>query len=98
MSQQDNSETCPQCGRGRMVWTGFANVENEPNPPFDVTEREQIRQCDVFGHRDRSDSRQERVSIREEVHPVLRRQNDDESPAATQEPSNNNDKEREKRQ
>jgi hypothetical protein len=35
-------------------WTGFANVENEPNPPFDVTEREQFRQCDVCGHRDRS--------------------------------------------
>src|SRR5918999_5941800 len=98
MSQQDNSEICPECGRGRVVWTGFANVENEPNPPFDVTEREQFRQCDVFGHRDRSVSRQERVNTREELQPVLRRQNDNESPAATQEPSNNNDKEREKGQ
>ena len=81
-----------------MVWTGFANVENEPNPPFDVTEREQFRQCDVCGHRDRSVSRQERVNVREEVQAVLRRQDDNGSPAATQEPSNNNDKEREKRQ
>src|ERR687894_163643 len=85
MSQQDNSEICPECGRGRMVWTGFANVENEPNPPFDVTEREQFRQCDVCGHRDRSVSRQERVNIMEEVQAVLRRQDDNESPAATQE-------------
>jgi hypothetical protein len=98
MSQQDNSEICQQCGRGSMVWTGFANVENEPNPPFDVTEREQFRQRDVYGHRDRSVSRQERVNIREEVQALLRRQNDNESPAATQEPSNNYDKEREKRQ
>ena len=78
------------------MWTGFANVENEPNPPFDVTEREQFRQCDVFGHRDRSVSRQERVNVREEVQAVLKRQGDNESPAATKEPSNNNDKEREK--
>ena len=81
-----------------VVWTGFANVENEPNPPFDVTEREQFRQCDVCDHRDRSLSLQERVKVREEVQAVLRRQNDNESPAATQEPSNNNDKEREQRQ
>ena len=75
-----------------MVWTGFANVENESNPPFDVTEREQFRQCDVCGHRDRSLSLQERVNVREEVQAVLRRQDDNESPAATQEPSNNNDR------
>ena len=81
-----------------MVWTGFANVENEPNPPFDVTEREQFRQCDVCGQLDRSVSRQERVNVREEVQAVLRRQDDSESPTATPEPSNNNDKEREKRQ
>ena len=81
-----------------VVWTGFANVENEPNPPFDVTEREQSRQCDVCGHRNRSVSRQERVNVMEEVQAVLRRQDDNESPAATQEPSNNNDKERQKRQ
>ena len=81
------------------MWTGFANVENEPNPPFDVTEMEQFRQCDVFGHRDRSVSRQERVNVREEVQAVHRRQDDNESPAATlEEPSNNNDKERENRQ
>ena len=98
MSQQDNSEICPQCGRGKMEWTGFANVENEPNPPFGVTERVQFKQCDVCGHRDRSVSRQERVNVREEVQAVLRRQDDSESPAATPEPSNNNDKEREKRQ
>ena len=79
------------------MWTGFANVANEPNPPFDVTEREQFRQCDVCGHRDRSVSLQERVNAREEVQVVLRRQDDNESPAATQEPSNNNDKEGEKR-
>ena len=86
-------------GRNKpVVWTGFANVENEPNPPFDVIEREQFRQCDVCGHRDRSVSRQERVNVREEVQAVLRRQDDNGSPAATQEPSNNNDKEREKRQ
>jgi hypothetical protein len=65
-----------------MVWTGFANVENEPNPPFDVTEREQFRQCDVCDHRDRSLSRQERVNVREKVQAVLRRQDDTESPAA----------------
>jgi hypothetical protein len=75
-----------------VAWTGFANVENEPNPPFDVTEREQFRQCDVCGHRDRSVSRQERVNVREEVQAVLRREDDNESPAATQELSNNNDK------
>ena len=98
MSQQDNSEICPQCGRGRMVWTGFANVENEPSPPFDVTEREQFRQYNVCSRRDRSVYRQERVNVREEVQAVLRRQDYKESPAATQEPSNNNDKEREKRQ
>ena len=80
------------------MWTGFANVENEPNPPFDVTEREQFRQCDVCDHRDRSLSLQERVKVREEVQAALRRQDDNESLAATQEPSNNNDKEREKRQ
>ena len=57
-----------------MVWTGFANVENEPNPPFDVTEREQFRLCDVCGHRHQSVSRQERVNVREEVQAVLRRQ------------------------
>jgi hypothetical protein len=57
-----------------MVWTGFANVENEPNPPFDVIEREQFRQCDVCDHRDRSLSRQERVNVREKVQAVLRRQ------------------------
>jgi hypothetical protein len=57
-----------------MVWTGFANVENEPNPPpFDVIEREQFRQCDVFGYGDRSVSSQERVNVREEVQAVLRR-------------------------
>ena len=63
MSQPDNSEICPQWGRGRMVWTGFAKVENEPNPPFDVTDREQFRLCDVCGHRDLSVSRQERVNV-----------------------------------
>jgi hypothetical protein len=68
-----------------MEWTGFANVENEPTPPFDVTEREQFRQCDVCGHRDRSVSRQERVNVMEEVQAVLRRQDDNESLAATQE-------------
>jgi hypothetical protein len=85
MSQQDNSEICPQRRRGRLVWTGFANVENEPNPPFNVTEGEQFRQYDVCGHRDRSVSRQERVNIRQEVQAVLRRQDDNESTAATQE-------------
>ncbi len=80
------------------MWTGFANVENEPNPPFDVTEREQFRLCDVCGHRHQSVSRQERVNVREEVQAIPRRQGDNESPGATQEPSNNNDKEREKRQ
>ena len=80
------------------MWTGFANVENEANPPSDVTEREQFRLCDVCGHRDLSVSRQERVNVREEVQAVLRRQDDNESPGATQEPSNNNDKELENRQ
>ena len=54
-----------------MVWTGFANVENEADSPFDVTEREQFRQCDVCGHRDRSLSRQERVNAREKYRQYL---------------------------
>ncbi len=80
------------------MWTGFANVENEHNPPLDVTEREQFRQIDVCCRRDRSLSRQERVNVREEIQAVLRRQDDNESPAATHEPSNNTDKEQEKQQ
>ncbi len=62
------------------MWTGFANVENEPNPPFDVTERDQFRQCDVCCQRDRSVCRQERVNVREEVQAVLRRQDDNDRP------------------
>jgi hypothetical protein len=54
-----------------MVSTGSANVENEPNPPFDVTEREQFRQFDVCGHRARSLSSQERLNVREEAQQYL---------------------------
>jgi hypothetical protein len=87
MSQQDNTEICPECRKGRMVWTGFASVSNEPNnPAFDVMEDQRYRQCDVCGYRDRSVSEQERVGIKEEAQIVLTRQ-DNESPAATTTPA-----------